>query len=325
MLRRVGLWLSHGGVLLVLACSGVMLGFACGGKAVGYDPDVGPDAEPPLDVAPLQDVGPDVDPIIPEIPCSEEGTWVYVISHDYGLYRFDPSLRQFSLIAPIDCPGQGQPFSMAVSRSAIAYILFYDIQGGAICVGINAVDVATGECLGQTDFDCDNPEGFSLFGMGYATLGPDTGQEKLYIMRGGWTQQDPWLASLDPVDGTVIPMAAVDTESLAEMTGNSRGELFGFFSYGPSSLLARIDVSTGELHDVVPLPTVGGGGASAVAYWGGDFYVFSSSGNSGDVYRVSGTTVSHHTSFPFSIVGAGVSTCAPNVSPDPTADAGVGG
>jgi hypothetical protein len=311
MCRPLGLWLPWAVVLLLVP--------ACGGEVVGYDPEV----DPPPDAAPLTDVGPDVDPIIPEIPCSEEGTWVYVISHDYGLYRFDPSLRQFTLIAPIDCPGLGQPFSMAVSRSAIAYILFYENSPGWSCVGMNAVDVVTGECLGLTNFDCDNPEEFALFGMGYATLGPDTGQEKLYVMR-GW-DQSPWLASLEPEDGTVVPLVSMGSQSQAEMTGNSRGELFGFFGWDDPKFLARIDVSTGALHDIVSIPQLSGNSATAVAYWGGDFYIFWSEAGTGDVYRVSGTTVSHHTSFPFSIVGAGVSTCAPTTTPDAGVDAGAGG
>ncbi len=312
MWRPIPSRLSGAAVLLLLILS------ACGGQAVGYDPDGGPLPLP--DVAPLRDVGPDVAPIIPEIPCSEEGTWVYVISHDHGLYRFDPSLRQFTLISTLDCPTPGRPFSMAVSRSNIAYVLYYE-QSLGTCAALNAVDVVTGECLGPTGFDCFNPEGFDLFGMGYATLGPDTGQEQLYIMR-GWQDDNILLASLEPEDGTLIPLVSIDTARLGEMTGNSRGELFGYFNDGNDGFVTRIDISTGVLHDEVLLPSSVLGGASAVAYWGGSFYVFASQSETGDVYRVTGNTATHHTTFPFSIVGAGVSTCAPNEHPDGGVDGG---
>lgn len=285
---------------------------ACDGRAVGYDPDGSPIPDSP-DAAPLRDVGPDVDPLPPEIPCSEEGTWIYVINHQHELYRFDPPLRLFHLISTLDCPTAGQPFSMAVSRSNVAYVLYYEPGVVASCVALNAVDVITGQCLGPTGFDCANTYGFNLFGMGYATLGPDTGQEKLYIMK-GW-DSEPWLANLEPEDGTVIPLVEIDDDFLGEMTGNSLGELFGFFNEYPSKV-GRIDTSTGQLHDVVELPEEVNGGASAVAYWGGSFYVFASSGYSGDVYRVWGNNTTHHMSFPFSIVGAGVSTCAPDEQPD---------
>lgn len=310
------MWRSLPVVLFGMVLAVAMV--ACDGRAVGYDPDPTPIPVPP-DAAPLPDVGPDVEPLPPEIPCSEEGTWVYVISHDHGLYRFDPPLRQFHLISTLDCPTAGRPFSMAVSRSNIAYVLYYEPNSGSSCVALNAVDVVTGECLGPTGFDCANPYGFDLFGMGYATLGPDTGAEKLYIMK-GWTG-DPWLASLEPEDGTLIPLVQIDDDRLGEMTGNSLGELFGFFNEPPGKV-GRIDISTGLLHDVVGLPDSVIGGASAVAYWGGSFYVFASDGSAGDVFRVTGSTTTHHTSFPFSIVGAGVSTCAPDQQPD---DEGGGG
>jgi hypothetical protein len=297
---------------------------ACGGEVVGYDPDGGPWPDPPPDVRPLRDVGPDVEPLPPEIPCSEEGTWVYVISHDHGLYRFDPPLRHFTLISELDCPTAGRPFSMAVSRSNIAYVLFYDPGVVASCVALNAVDVVTGECLGPTGFDCGNAAGFELFGMGYATLGPETGQEKLYIMR-GWSDDNVWLASLEPQDGTVIPLVPIDAGHLGEMTGNSRGELFAYFNDASSRIVARLDVTAGEIFDEVALPQTVTGGASAVAYWGGSFYVFASESATGDVYRVTGATVTHHTSFPFSVVGAGVSTCAPSEQPDGGVDGGESG
>lgn len=114
----------------------------------------------------------------------------------------------------------------------------------------------------------------------------------------------------------MIPLVSIDAGHLGEMTGNSRGELFGYFNDSLARFVSRIDVSSGELLDLVELPSDVSGGASAVAYWGGSFYVFTSQSESGDVYRVTGNTATLHTSYPFSIVGAGVSTCAPNEQPD---------
>lgn len=282
----------------------------CGGQVVGYDPDALPLPDGPWPV--IVDAAPDVEPE-PTYPCSEVGKLVYVISHDERLYRFDPPSRQFTLVATIECPGPGYPFSMAVSRKDIAYVLYYEPSPSWTCVGLNAVNIDTGECLGQTDFRCDNPAGFQLFGMGYATDGPDTDAETLYISA-GWSQS-PSLAALDPEEGTVTPIAQLPSQSQAEMTGNSRGELWGFFGWDEPKFLARIDKANGALSDVLELPQLVSDQGTAVAHWGGDFFFFWSAGSSGDVYRVSGGSVSHHATFPFQVVGAGVSTCAPEEMP----------
>jgi hypothetical protein len=60
----------------------------------------------------------------------------------------------------------------------------------------------------------------------------------------------------------------------------------------------------------VPLPT-GGGSALAFAYWGGDFYIFTSDGGSTTVtrYDPGDGDVQVVATLSRTVVGAGVSTC----------------
>ena len=81
------------------------------------------DVLPPLDVTPPRDVN--------RIDCAEAGTtYIYLISDKYELYSFDPAtLATPTKIGNIACPSDdpnATPFSMAVDRQGIAYILFTD-------------------------------------------------------------------------------------------------------------------------------------------------------------------------------------------------------
>jgi hypothetical protein len=246
---------------------------------------------------------------VPE-DCVEGALLVYVVSHDGRLYSLDPSTEELELIGEVDCAvGGANVFSMAVAREGIAYILYYE-QNTAQCAGMWAVDVFTAECLGQTDFDCDNPEGFALSGMGFATDGEDTVEETLYLAR-GWGGADPWLAALDTDTWEVDPIATLEMDG--ELAGNGAGELWGFFVGESPKQLGRIDKASGEISDTIDLDPLTGDGGSAIAFWGGDFYVFwSFFDDSGTIYRV--TTDGEVESFKdigFLAVGAGSSTCAP--------------
>jgi hypothetical protein len=279
----------------------------CEDRPIGFVPDAtnGPQLDAsvsvPMDAA--ADPGPDA-----EVRCPEEGYQIYVVTYEKELYRFYPPAKQFDLVSVLDCPSPGRPFSMAISSEAIGYIFYYEPGPPWTCVGINEVNIITGECLGLTGFDCQNPEGFDIFTVGYATDATDTTRETLYIA-GGWQNDHPRLASLDTEHWTVNPIATLPTYSAPEMTKDAQGELWGFFGWG-DPFLARIGRTTAGLTGFIRLPHLSGTDHSiAAAYWGGNFYVFWSTADGGDVYQVPSNTVSVYTSFDFEVMGANVSIC----------------
>ena len=100
----------------------------------------------------------------------------------------------------------------------------------------------------------------------------------------------------------------------AELTGTGDARLYGFFT-GTPVIVAEIDKSNAAILTQAPQPTVNIGSGWAFAFWGGDFWLFTDpAGFSSQVDRYqpsSGMTTTVKTNVGTTIVGAGVSTCAP--------------
>ena len=93
-------------------------------------------------------------------------------------------------------------------------------------------------------------------------------------------------------------------------------QLFGSFYVPGSSKFAQIDSATGATSQPFDLPAAlvyGNEVAPPFAFWGGDFWFFSTGGGSVVRYRYSTdkSFVTFSSGFSFSAVGASVSTCAP--------------
>jgi len=107
----------------------------------------------------------------------------------------------------------------------------------------------------------------------------------------------------------------------AELTGTGDGRLFGFFAPTnmnnvPPSFIDQIDPRSAKVLSSVLLPDVIEGGGWAFGFWGGDFYTFTAPDNNTTVvtrYKPSDGSVTQVATAPSGvvIVGAGVSTCAP--------------
>jgi hypothetical protein len=236
--------------------------------------------------------------------CTEAAKKVYVVDSDTTLYRFDPPSMVFEPIGKISCASGGSPFSMAVARDGTAYVLFWD--GAGACVALNKVSTLDASCLGKTAFACGTG-GFNLFGMGFATDGPDTTSETLYI---GKAEEPAQLASLD-VDTFAVSLLG-PIAGAPEMTGNGAGELWAFFAWLTTPEVAQLDKASGIASDVVELPQLAGSSAFAFAFWGGDFYIFHAPAGDTTVWKLSnGKLTSYMPNTGTQIVGAGVSTCAP--------------
>ena len=104
-----------------------------------------------------------------------------------------------------------------------------------------------------------------------------------------------------------------------ELTGNGNAELWGFFPDPMAPKVAQLDKMTAQEGKTYPLPELAGSpSAWAFAFWGGDFWIFlkRAGDNSTHVWHLVGSSGkvsevvmnSNRT-----IVGAGVSICAPTI------------
>jgi hypothetical protein len=265
-----------------------------------------PDVLPPIDAQPPRDAN--------RVDCPDaDATLIYVVTDQNELLSFYPPDGTFKFISKIACPAPNgdTPFSMAVDRRGVAYVLFTDQR-------IYRVSTATGACIG-TAYQ-PNQQGFGNFGMGYATndVGPT---ETLYIAgtRDMNMQASPGLARLDTTTFALTKVGLfVPDIARAELTGTGDGRLFAFYtkgavSNGPPSFIGEINTANARVIAETPFPTVDQGSGWAFAFWGGDFFMFTAPGAGSDVtrYRPTDGTVSVVSSLPTKVVGAGVSTCAP--------------
>lgn len=252
--------------------------------------------------------------------CAEQAKFVYVVDSDQALYRFDPRIQDvsaFQYVGDVAC-GSGQPNSMSVGRDGYAYVLFGDYDpfwGTWSCDGVYKVSIDNGACLGRTAFQC-GAGGFEKFGMGFATLGPGSTQDQLYLADSEGTA----LGTLDLASGAVQVLGQLPNQG-GEFTGNANGELWGFFPYEDPPAVLWLDKSNGGVLRRLDLGTLAPIGSAtsaawAFAFWGGDFYLFyevDPPDSSTNVYKLGaeGQFGLYIANTGLRIVGAGVSTCAP--------------
>ncbi len=319
-------------MLSSLAVTGCLVAFAfaesaCGSRTGLLEPDpvATPIADATVDHRDSSDATADRDadatlPIIDATPAQDvyradcpdpSATLIYVVTTDGQLLSFYPPTATFRTIGAVACPGGTvNPFSMAVDRRGTAYMLSF--EGNLYRVSTrNASCTSTTYVPGQSNFQS--------FGMGFATkrLGPE---ESLYIAGSGrGTDAATGLATLDVGNFGVGPIGNFGpvTVSSAELTGTGDGRLFGFYTRAGTtgSFIGEIDKNTAQIIAETPLPMVDQGRAWAFAYWGGDFYLFvapaASTGALVIRYRPDDSTVAPVSAWSSPIVGAGVSTCAP--------------
>jgi hypothetical protein len=293
--------------------------------------DAGPDATE--DVAEIEDALPPIDVRKPPVdafnPCPDAGaTLVYVVTEQQQLLSFYPPTAEFTPIGPLRCPTASpsfQPFSMAVDRTGIAYVLYSDSNSPNSNSELFRVSTATGSCR-ATGFRTSQV-GFNKFGMGYSHDDMGSG-ETLYVASGG----DNVAATLGTINTQNFTLSVVGgirpSIGSPELSGTGAGDLFAFFATTGAnpcdntmngvncadSAIGQIDKTTGKVTSESVLNGNEQGQAWAFAFWGGAFYTFTAPTNSGTVVNRfnpadgSLVTVARRSDF---IVGAGVSTCAP--------------
>ncbi|MEL6344800.1 MAG: hypothetical protein AAFV53_16905 [Myxococcota bacterium] len=255
--------------------------------------------------------------------CTTAAQYIYVMTSRRQLVRFHPQRLTFHPIGEIQCENQfGSVNSMAVARDGTARVVFTNGQ-------LFQVDTRTAACspTGYTPYQ----NGFSTFGMGYA-IAPN-GSDTLYIsanskIGGGGFRLAKIEGGSPNVVGSYDKLAA-----RAELSGTADGRLFGAFEGSPF-VIAEIDPATASVLSMAPQNAIRYSHNSsnfAFAHWGGKFYLFVGQGGATDVYQYApdtGVTLKVADT-PLTIVGAGVSTCAPTEFPtedfttlDPTKDNG---
>jgi hypothetical protein len=235
-------------------------------------------------------------------------TYVYVVSEENELFSFYPPSLAFTRIGRLVCPSTSAPFSMAVDRKGVAYVLFQDGN-------LFRVSTATAACIATSYVP--SQLGWTTFGMGFTSWagGPE---EQLFVAENNPSGNSAGLATIGIPAMNLDFVGAFDPAiPRAELTGTADGRLFAFWpnrgSGGTGANVAEIDKRTAGVIARTELPIARATDAFAFAFWGGDFWIFTGSRQASAVVRFrpsDGTTVQLGT-HAGTIVGAGVSTCAP--------------
>jgi hypothetical protein len=270
--------------------------------------------------------------------CNEAaGKFIYLVSDQNALYSFDPPTLALNKLGTLDCPGEMSPpnpdsgeggvNSMAVDRHATAWVNFNDGK-------IFKVDT-TDSALPCVDAKYKSGQGgfTPQLGMGFATASATDHTETLYVSDnggpGGVGTPGGGLG-LGKLDLSTMKMKTVGAWSSplagynAELTGTGDGKLFGFFTTTPSNL-AQIDPTNAKISGASSLSTVhNSDGGYAFSFWGGDFWFYTAFPTDAEPNPT--TSITHYVTatktatvvkkdIGYTIVGAGVSTCAPTKPP----------
>ena len=243
--------------------------------------------------------------------CADGTELVYTIDQlDQRLSRFDPTTKTFEDLGQLSCPTQNDatPFSMSVARDGTAWVLYNSGELFTVPIGT----------LACTKTAWVRPTNLKVFGMGFSTDVPAGMSETLFI--GGARDQSQASYTLARFDTATLTATPIGSQpKLPEMTGTGNAELWGFFPDANTPRVVQFNKATGEVTRTYDEPTLAGTNTGyAFAHWGGDFWVFliKNGEPSTTVYHVDGTTGAIEETIPTTgrtIVGAGVSTCAPVV------------
>ncbi len=232
-----------------------------------------------------------------------DSTFIYVVTTENELLSFYPPDVSFKSIGILKCPAKGgaTPFSMGVDRKGVAFVTYNNGQLFRVSTK-DASCAATPFVDGQTDFES--------FGMGFATKGAGPAED-LYVA----SSTSALLGTIDVTGTFALKTVGAFKPQLdrAELTGTGDGRLYAFYSPSDGeSAIAEVDKATAKVIASDPLPGVDQGQAWAFGFWGGYFWLFTSPGKQRvtryDPATKAATVVGGYTS---DIVGAGVSTCAP--------------
>ena len=269
--------------------------------------DAAKDASEPQDGSPFADTS--FDAPSKETCTDATKSLIYVVSEEADLYGFAPSTSTISKVAHLACKPPGGAESMAVDRSGTAWVNYADGR-------IYRASVIDGSCVDSGWIPPDG--GYGKFGMAFSLDAPDAGSETLFLFDNGLARQG--LVDMDTSTLAIHEIGPLGTpytlDVPAELTGTGDGKLYAFLP--TASAIAELDKSTAAVlsHVSVPFAQVS---AFAFAFWGGSFYLFTAAGGPSEIRAfdpVTKTIAMVNPNVGFTIVGAGVSTCAPFTPPN---------
>lgn len=210
--------------------------------------------------------------------CAPGTELVYVISDAGELWSYDPAASTFALVGPVACGGF-RPFSMAIGRDGRALLLLLDdIPHAVVAKGLFSVDI-------NDPSDCQAvpyTEGlFGVFGMSFVDNPPPSTCEQLFVH--SYSGQGPFaegegigmLGALD--DDQALQVVGTTDFDGAELAGTSQGRLFSLAGTDPVKLV-QYDRESAEAIESLDVVGVNKTSASAMAFYGGDFYLFTEAG-----------------------------------------------
>jgi hypothetical protein len=246
--------------------------------------------------------------------CADAAKLVYVVDESNKFSSFDPMTLTFTDLGTLKCPGTtaANPFSMAVDRNAMAWVLYSNDK-------IYKVDIVNNLACTATSFQTGQ-HGFEEFGMGFAADVAGANDETLYVAGGSALDIGSGSSQFGSITfPSLVVSSRGNVGGWPELTGTGDARLWGFFPDTSPPKVSEIDKTSGAFGTTFPAPALASAGtpqAWAFAFWGGDFWIFLQRDvdTSTTVYQVkqsdgSVTAVKKNTGR--RIVGAGVSTCAP--------------
>ncbi len=257
--------------------------------------------------------------------CNERAKIVYVVTEQNDLLSFQPDTLTFKLVGKLKCAvgPLDSPFSMSIDRNANAWVLYQSgFSGGGKLYQVSTLDAS---CKNTTFLPSSG--GLDLFGMGFSSDLPGSPNETLFVAGGGsgsFQTTKNTLATIAFPSMALTTVGKIDVVGGADLTGNGKGELFGFFPDGTPPSVRQIDKTSAKATTLqswpLPASVFNNTQAWAFAQWGGNFYLFfqSIADPSTNVWKLDPTTgvaTKVLSNIGYTVTGAGVSSCAPSAAP----------
>jgi hypothetical protein len=249
--------------------------------------------------------------------CVEAAKFVYVVDVTNTFSQFDPMTGELKDLGVLACEGQigAAPYSMSIDRNANAWVVYSDGS-------LYTVDIQNGLTCTKTAWA--SPNNLFEFGMGFSSDASGGTSDTLYIASASNATGMGSVAKLARIDTGTLDATVVGTIAGApELTGTDSAQLWAWNPDPVRPTIEQLDKTTGAvltnyqstLADLAGTPM-----NWAFAFWGGDFWVFLKRSQPQDstsvIYQIdsgNGAIKSMTPTRDASIVGAGVSTCAPVV------------